>query len=149
MLLKDILIPEKHDWETNIQSFLDWCQDVLKQHPSAFSLDLYQKSAFPLDKSAQVSDLLCNSQTLQLNDIYHRYLFDSQADLSRIQLNRIRPCTMIHIKKYIQGSYKRVMETPNLYETQVLPYILSLPPSRTAWIHKGILSNCNMFSRSK
>lgn len=84
-----------------------------------------------------MQELLHNQQTIQENDIYLRYLFNGQQDLSHIQMNRIKPCTLIHIKKYTQGIFKRVRETPELYEKHVVPYIQSLPPSRTAWIDKG------------
>ena len=100
---------------------------------------MLQKSAFPLDIASETDSLLINGQTLQINDVYHRYLFESEKEISRIQMNRIRPCTPTHIAKYIQGIHKRILETPELFLKHVLPYIESIPPSRTEWIGKGEL----------
>lgn len=133
----DISIPEQQNWDENVDEFLNWCSAIYKENSDAFSIDLYQKSAFPLETSSDTESLLIHRQTLQINDVYHRYLFDSEKELSKIQLNRIRPCSPIHINKYIQGVYKRVQETPESYLEHVVPYIESLPPSRSAWIGKG------------
>ncbi|KAI8892272.1 HIT-like domain-containing protein [Globomyces pollinis-pini] len=49
-------------------------------------------------------------------------------------MNRIRPCTLIHILKYSSTNSKRLKETPELYTTVVKPYIESIPKNRTSWI---------------
>jgi hypothetical protein len=60
-----------------------------------------------------------------------------QSDLaSQIQVTKIEPCTLVHIKKYTEAGHKRVIETAADYQKKVLPYIQSIPAERTAWVTK-------------
>jgi hypothetical protein len=132
----DIAIPSQ-GWE-NTSAFLAWVEEMYAKNPNAFSIDLLQKSAFVEESSHEMNEKLLNQETIQENDVYLRYIYQGSGDANRIQMNRIRPCTVMHIKKYTAGIHKRVLETPELYANIVKPYIQSIPASRTAWIQKGI-----------
>ncbi|KAJ3344209.1 hypothetical protein HDU91_000255 [Kappamyces sp. JEL0680] len=89
-----------------------------------------------VEKGHEIPDALLDRQVILETDIYLRYLYSGHGHVNSIQMNRIRPCTPIHIKKYTAGIHKRVLETPALYHRFVVPYMESLPASRTAWIQK-------------
>ena len=62
---------------------------MFESNQNSFAIDLYQKSAFQLEISTnqnQFSSLLLDRKTLEINDIYQRYLFHSKDELSRIQV---------------------------------------------------------------
>ncbi|KAJ5813363.1 uncharacterized protein N7503_000113 [Penicillium pulvis] len=66
------------------------------------------------------------------NDIYRWYLASSNGDTTvatntdfqhDLKLNLIWPCTEQHIKKYSDQQLRMVTETPEIYKSQVRPYM--------------------------
>lgn len=47
----------------------------------------------------------------------------------------IYPATETHIRKYAQQKRRMVAETPALYQSVVLPYILGMIGERLRWVH--------------
>jgi m7GpppX diphosphatase len=117
----------------SVNELLNWCEKMIAVNPMAFCLLLVGKSSFTTDQAPLIQSSLKNPQTLGETDIYYRYLF--QSDLaSQVQVTRIEPCTMVHIKKYTEAEHKIVVETFQDYQQKVLPFINSIPAERTAWV---------------
>lgn len=96
--------------------FIAWFEALYDKDPGAFRIDLVQKSAFNLDAVENLENLLLNQTVILETDIYKRYLFNGDTSVNQIQMNRIEPCTPVHLKKYIKGEEKRVEETPQVYK---------------------------------
>jgi hypothetical protein len=114
---------------------LSWCEQVLSVNRSALCLYTIEKSSFLPQSASALVPSFRNPESLGQTDIYYRNLY--QSDLaSQIQVTKIEPCTLVHIKKYTEAGHKRVIESPVDYHKKVLPYIQSIPAERTAWVTK-------------
>jgi hypothetical protein len=113
-------IPSPNCTDSDTQGFISWFEEIYDKDPEAFRIDLIQKSAFNLDILHDLDSMLLNQTIILETDIYKRYLYNGELPVNQIQMNRIEPCTPIHLKKYIEGDDQRVLETPELYENIVL-----------------------------
>ncbi|KAJ1981065.1 hypothetical protein H4R35_000869 [Dimargaris xerosporica] len=52
-----------------------------------------------------------------------------------LKMELIYPATALHIAKYAFQPRRLILETPQLYQTAVLPYIASLPMQRIQWVY--------------
>lgn len=72
------------------------------------------------------------------NDIYH-WVFgwpgvDGDADPA-CKMTLLCPATDELIAKYSATERRLIVETPHMYDTVTRPWIQSLPPSKTQWVH--------------
>jgi m7GpppX diphosphatase len=54
---------------------------------------------------------------------------------AHVKMTLIRPATDAHIAKYTEQLKVMVVETPEMYETIVKPWIESQPPERLQWVY--------------
>ncbi|KAJ1983152.1 hypothetical protein H4R34_001438 [Dimargaris verticillata] len=59
----------------------------------------------------------------------------AQASAPDLKLELIYPATALHIAKYAFQPRRLILETPQLYQTAVLPYVASLPAQRIQWVY--------------
>jgi m7GpppX diphosphatase len=121
----------------SVNVLLQWCEQVLLGNKEALCLFLIEKSSFSPEQAPNLVDSFRNAELLGETDVYFRNLYQSEL-AAQVQVTRIDPCTIVHIKKYSEAEHKIVVETSQDYESRVLPYIHSIPPERTAWIQKVI-----------
>ena len=88
---------------------------------------------------------LQHCSSLGANDVYHwilgwmpakpfiRGLGEDQD--AHVKLTLIRPATEAHIAKYSEQQKVMVVETPQLYQTIVKPWISAQPPERIQWVY--------------
>ncbi|GJQ79703.1 hypothetical protein Trydic_g5850 [Trypoxylus dichotomus] len=90
-------------------------------------LVILEKTAFEEDNLKCSSDYFSTSSYLKKvfhNDIYGNYEYYPVLELNSIKTTVIHPATEKHIEKYsVQNPYI-VDETPDIYESIVLPYII-------------------------
>ncbi|KAJ3379302.1 hypothetical protein HDU84_006792 [Entophlyctis sp. JEL0112] len=126
-------ISDTEDLSTS-SKILRFCTRYLPSS-SVFSLLTAEKSVYTESDYAQLvaSPGLPTTATVAVNDIYQRFL----AQLpSHHKLSFIHPCTLTHIRKYLNVPIVKITETPTMFKSQVSPYIDSIPPARTEWIRK-------------
>lgn len=58
----------------------------------------------------------------------------SSTSMADMKITLIRPCTEAHIRKYTKQPKIMIIETPQIYESIVLPWMESQPRSRIAWV---------------
>ncbi|KAL7415086.1 HIT-like domain-containing protein [Mrakia frigida] len=79
-------------------------------------------------------------ESLGGNDIYYWAKAWMKEDRpADIKISVIQPATEVHISKHSKQAVHLIRETPELYQSIVLPYIQSIPASRTQWV-RNILS---------
>lgn len=69
------------------------------------------------------------------NDIYSKYVGRPAPELSQVTVDVIYPATEKHVQKHRAQKRQMVVETPELYERVVLPYIQAVPPARMQWVY--------------
>lgn len=97
-----------------------------------------EKVAFSLDGETDISALgLLEIQEQDHNDVYFKGVGTMTQNLDRpaTKINIIYPATETHIKKYRQQKKRVVLETPELYQKIVLPYINSMKGDRIKWVY--------------
>ncbi|GIL77380.1 hypothetical protein Vretimale_2793 [Volvox reticuliferus] len=91
----------------------------------------------PFNKDS-LSSLVGEGLQLQhdfVNDIYSKYVGRPPPEHSTVTVDLIYPATEKHVKKYRQQRRCMVKETPEMYESIVLPYIQSIPPAALQWVY--------------
>ncbi|KAF5129521.1 hypothetical protein DV495_002221 [Geotrichum candidum] len=97
-----------------------------------------EKVAFSLDGAKDISALgLLEIEEQDHNDVYFKGVGTMAQNLDRpaTKINIIYPATETHIKKYRQQKKRVVLETPELYQKIVLPYISSMRGDRIKWVY--------------
>lgn len=98
-----------------------------------------EKSHFIVDENAvKVDEIIDTIEILNENDVY----FWSKALLKQdiinqpgAKLNLIYPATETHIRKYEEQLYHYILETPEMYNKYVIPYINSMKGDRIKWVY--------------
>ena len=112
-------------------------KSVSDQHPEKFSILVLQKTHFENANLPSVVKGLEGFEELGLTDIYHRFLARSgSAEGERLQVTLVSPCTITHVRKYIDVPMRMVSESASDFLNFTVPYVSQLPPERTAWIQK-------------
>ncbi|SPR01086.1 Scavenger mRNA-decapping enzyme DcpS [Plasmodiophora brassicae] len=65
------------------------------------------------------------------NDAYSTYVGSATA---KYHVTMTHPATPKHIQKFERQPYYRIEETADMYQLTVVPYIHSIPESRTQWV---------------
>jgi m7GpppX diphosphatase len=131
-----------HKVPENNTEILEFCEELIRNEPDSLCLIIYEKLAFMESDPKLLFETLINREVLGETDIYYRYLYDSKLP-NRIQMTKILPCNMQHIKKYIEAPHKQVKETKEIYEKIVKKFINDIPPERNLWIKKLIKHETN------
>lgn len=122
---------------------------LLKEDPQTKSIVLLgtinsQDAIISIEKSHFITDEIVLDETvsdlLQINhnDIYYWSNASLLQDLEKnpgAKLNVIYPATATHIKKYGKQPSHYVVETPEMYERYVIPYIASMKGDRIKWVY--------------
>ncbi|KAJ3232895.1 hypothetical protein HDU78_006803 [Chytriomyces hyalinus] len=110
---------------------------IERAEAGCLSLLIVEKTPFSTEDFGRIITLPSMETTtpIAVNDIYARLLSHMS---SACKLSYIHPATTTHIRKHIPAPFVKVTETPAMYAERVLPYINSLPASRTLWITKII-----------
>ncbi|KAJ1969530.1 hypothetical protein IWQ62_000569 [Dispira parvispora] len=69
-----------------------------------------------------------------------------------VKMELIWPATRLHIAKYSFQPREMFQETPDLYQSRVLPYIQSIPTSRLQWVYnilEGVSEQDKVLYRAK
>lgn len=92
-------------------------------------------------KSLGIQDV----KLLDVNDVYSWNLATLIQDLDShpsAKINIIYPATDTHIKKYEKSKPRYIVETPELYQKYVVPYIETMRGDRIKWVrqilHEGV-----------
>lgn len=108
-------------------------ESVLLAHKSGFDNANDLTTLLSPASSHQVNQHAITVDLLDHNDIYYRYTISINGFLhSKLQL--IHPATAVHIAKYTKQERLFIAETPQIYQSIVLPYIERLASSRIKWI---------------
>lgn len=132
-----ILVKMKSDTHT------DPVDTVILAEKTSFATDFHVtfQNLFALNSS-----ICCASvKAIERNDIYYRLVIES-GSFAHTKLTVMHPATPKHIAKYTQQERFLVNETPELYQTVVLPYILANPASRIQWIQNILEERSEMDS---
>lgn len=98
-----------------------------------------EKSHFVIDEdNFEIKDLIDDVLTINNNDIYYWSNATLLQDLQNspgCKLNLIYPATETHIRKYSSQRHHYVLETPEMYQELVVPYIESMKGDRIKWVY--------------
>ncbi|POS86578.1 hypothetical protein EPUL_002244 [Erysiphe pulchra] len=108
----------------------------INSKPALLILERAPFSTYP-DQISQTIGKLSNVKSLGTNDIYYWYVADTVSSPyldgtnvgtsqypHDLKINLIYPCAEQHVKKYSKQVLRMVVETPELYQEEVLPYII-------------------------
>ena len=77
-------------------------------------------------------------ELIQNNDVYYwsaALLEQKLPEISAAKLNVIYPATETHIRKFSPQKYHYVVETPEMYQKYVVPYISTMKGDRIKWVY--------------
>ena len=97
-----------------------------------------EKLPFNLEAVKDINGLVVEDvKLLDENDVYSWSVATIKQDLQNpaAKVNIIYPATDTHIKKYRQQVKRTVVETPELYQKYVVPYIESMKGDRIKWVY--------------
>ncbi|KAK6458436.1 trehalase-associated protein [Scheffersomyces xylosifermentans] len=98
-----------------------------------------EKSHFITDElNFQLEQLIEEIVTINHNDIYYwsnATLTQNLTKLPSAKVNLIYPATETHIKKYDEQKTHYVVETPEMYNKYVVPYIEGMKGDRIKWVY--------------
>jgi m7GpppX diphosphatase len=100
---------------------------------------MIEKSHFVIDEDHfKIKSLIDEVLTINSNDIYYwsnATLFQDLQNCPGCKLNLIYPATETHIRKYSTQRHHYVLETPEMYQELVVPYIESMKGDRIKWVY--------------
>lgn len=98
-----------------------------------------EKSHFALiDDVYNIHQSVLETQLIQNNDVYYWAGAELHQELPNepgAKLNVIYPATETHIRKYSPQKYHYILETPEMYEKYVIPYIETMKGDRIKWVY--------------
>lgn len=77
-------------------------------------------------------------ELIQNNDVYYwsaALLEQKLPEIPAAKLNVIYPATETHIRKFSPQKYHYVVETPEMYQKYVVPYISTMKGDRIKWVY--------------
>ncbi|KAG0949902.1 hypothetical protein G6F57_005744 [Rhizopus arrhizus] len=92
----------------------------------------FEKIQFENEEMPQLPNFVTSVDSVVENNIYSWAL--GQVEKSQMRVKVICPATDVHIAKYEAQTRLMIRETPADYERYTLPYIQSIPASRTQWV---------------
>ncbi|KAL2070762.1 hypothetical protein VTL71DRAFT_13788 [Oculimacula yallundae] len=113
------------------------------------ALLVLERAPFPSSETylSQIPSTLHTLKNLGANDVYFWYLATSTPystsspaeEFADLKINLIYPCTESHIKKYSKQAVRMVVETPEIYQQSVKPYMLAKrEEGRLNWVYNII-----------
>lgn len=97
-----------------------------------------EKSHFVADSSFDIQTAIQELQLINHNDVYFWSSAIVNQDLSSspgAKLNLIFPATETHIRKYGKQVLHYILESPDVYQEHVLPYVNSMKGDRIKWVY--------------
>ncbi|KAK6465918.1 trehalase-associated protein [Scheffersomyces coipomensis] len=98
-----------------------------------------EKSHFIIpDHDFKLTDLVNDAEIINQNDVYYwsnALLKQTLEQSPAAKLNIIHPATETHIKKYSTQKLHYIIETPEMYQKYVVPYIETMKGSRIKWVY--------------
>ncbi|VVT47113.1 uncharacterized protein SAPINGB_P001549 [Magnusiomyces paraingens] len=101
-----------------------------------------EKVAFDLDPKSLSDYKSLGIDQLRLLDINDVYSWNMATLIQNIdsnpaaKVNVIYPASDTHIKKYQESKPRYIVETPELYQKYVAPYVESMRGDRIKWVHQ-------------
>ncbi|CAH6719877.1 inactive diphosphatase Dcs2p [[Candida] jaroonii] len=97
-----------------------------------------EKSHFLVEGNIEVNDIINELKLIQNNDVYYwssSTINQELPDTPGAKVNVIYPATETHIRKYSPQKFHMVLETPEMYENYVVPYIETMKGDRIKWVY--------------